>query len=625
MSKKPFRSIVLLPDVAYGGILIAANGQTFIAASPDPADSHPLRLKCSKCKKHLAAASQLKTAVVVAEVPFPPEQTECPCNPDEFLALSNTTANIKDELNETRQILQTTRDERDELRLEVEKLRSIPDPETATAAGATEDTDAGNVHQEAEDQDIQNHEQETRELQVPTTDLNGTNIQDTDTESEVDERGSTTNAAPELPLQKDGSNIYVAIGENGDLTVQEEASSISTGDLLNAVNAFAAEYRTNTQGLLQEIEDIKLSNKKLAQALQEVGGKLGKYDALRSNGPATDLSEENADRTEQTKEHREPSATPTTTIGDGCTSEVDPDLPQRPHRQPPGTRSTQPRRQSASPRRHCSRLQQDENMERSMSEEQDNRTNIPQGRTQDNGRLEQQDSRRRESRPEDLENRAPHTLELEITQSEPRPHRNPNADDDAPPRPSFRDIAQKFLPGEMFLRENAETRMDDQVAEFCEKFVNHNSRKTRDAEREPVPPSPIRPIYVRKVKRGPWSVLAAELRDFLPEQCVRGLSFYGKDCLERLVEESMEEFTRKILIPPGYQPVEGRNPLSFNDRQRNADNQDFVDRCIAGAMIRWKRGAENNLHKPARTWYRTQLDWVAQRYPYIARDIREKT
>ena len=110
---------------------------------------------------------------MTTEVPFLPEQTECPSNPDEFLALSNTTANIKDELNETRQILQTTRDERDELRLEVEKLRSISDPETATAAGATEDTDAGNVHQETEDQDIPNHEQEPRDRQTPTTDLSG--------------------------------------------------------------------------------------------------------------------------------------------------------------------------------------------------------------------------------------------------------------------------------------------------------------------------------------------------------------------------------------------------------------------------------------------------------------------
>ena len=291
---------------------------------------------------------------MVAEVAFLPEQTECPCNPDEFLALSNTTANIKDEQNETRQIPQTTRDERDELRLEVAKLRSIPDLETATAAGAAEDTDRGNVRQEAEYQDIPNHEQEPRDLQVPTTDPNGTNIQGTDTDSEIDERGSTTNASLELPLQREGSNIYVAIEDNGDLTVQEEASSVSNGDLLNAVNAFAAEYRTNTQGLLQEVEDIKLSNKKLALALQEVGGKVDKYDAACSNGPETDLSEENADRTEQnTKEYLEPSSRPTrSTVGDRCTSEMDPDLPQRPHRQPPGTRSSQSRRQSASPRRH---------------------------------------------------------------------------------------------------------------------------------------------------------------------------------------------------------------------------------------------------------------------------------
>ena len=212
-----------------------------------------------------------------------------------------------------------------------------------------------------------------------------------------------------------------------------------------------------------------------------------------------------------------------------------------------------------------------------------------------NDRPEQQDSRLRASRPEDLENRAPHTLELKRTDSEPRPHRNgPNANDDEPPDPSFRDIAQKFLPEEMFLSENAARRMDDQVAEFREEFVTRKPRRTRDAEREPVPPSPIRPIYVRKVKRGRLSVLAAELRYFLPDQCVRGLSFDVKDCLEMLVEESMEQFTRKILIHLGYQPVKGRNPLSFNDRERIADNQDFVDRRIAGALVHWKQGAENN-------------------------------
>ena len=91
------------------------------------------------------------------------------------------------------------------------------------------------------------------------------------------------------------------------------------------------------------------------------------------------------------------------------------------------------------------------------------------------------------------------------------------------------------------------TMMEDQVVQFREKFVNQNLGRTRGTERGSVAPSPIRPIYARKVKRGPLSVLAAELRSFLPGQCVRGLLFYGKDCLEMLVEESMEQFAINIL------------------------------------------------------------------------------
>ena len=56
-------------------------------------------------------------------------------------------------------------------------------------------------------------------------------------------------------------------------------------------------------------------------------------------------------------------------------------------------------------------------------------------------------------------------------------------------------------------------------------------------------------------------------------------------------------------------------------RTSNADNQEFVYRCIAGAMIRLKPGADRNPHKPTRIWYRTQLDRVAQQYLYIARDV----
>ena len=75
----------------------------------------------------------------------------------------------------------------------------------------------------------------------------------------------------------------------------------------------------------------------------------------------------------------------------------------------------------------------------------------------------------------------------------------------------------------------------------------------------------------------------------------------------------------KILIHLGYHPVNGRNPLSFNDRGPNADNHEVLDRCIVGAMIRREGGADRNPHKPARIWYRTETK--EKRYLYIARDV----
>ena len=60
--------------------------------------------------------------------------------------------------------------------------------------------------------------------------------------------------APGMQVRdRECSKTYVAFEENGDLMVKEEASSVSNGDLLNAVNAFAAEYGTSNRDLLQKI------------------------------------------------------------------------------------------------------------------------------------------------------------------------------------------------------------------------------------------------------------------------------------------------------------------------------------------------------------------------------------
>ena len=99
-----------------------------------------------------------------------------------------------------------------------------------------------------------------------------------------------------------------------------------------------------------------------------------------------------------------------------------------------------------------------------------------------------------------------------------------------------------------------------QVAKFREKFVNHNSRKTRDAEREPVPPSPIRSIYVRKVKRGPLGVLAAELRYFLPVQCCSGSIFLRKGLSGDAGRRIYGRVYKKDTNPSGISTGKGQEP-----------------------------------------------------------------
>ena len=307
-------------------------------------------------------------------------------------------------------------------------------------------------------------------------------IQDADTSSEVDGHGSRTTASPEFLLHREGSNIYVAIEEKRDLKVWEEASSASNGDLLNAVNAFAAEYRTDTRGLLQEIEDLNASNKKQAQALQEVV-KIYKYSYPHITGPATDnVIEENADRSEQrTKERCELNTAKTSrsNFGDRCTSEVDPDLLQQPHLQPLGKRSTLDRHQSASSRRRGSRDPHGENnqhMERSMNDEHDNRKTMPLDRTRDDGRREQRDSRRRASRPQIL--RAEHLIPWNRKEHKKNFAHIATVQTQRMMRPPPNRIETSLTScaqNKYFLPENAAKGM---VAEFRDKFVIQNSRRT---------------------------------------------------------------------------------------------------------------------------------------------------
>ena len=80
----------------------------------------------------------MKTSVVLAEVPFKTQETECPRAPQEFLALANATAMLKEELDETKQILSATLSGKDQLQDEVNKLRRCADPGSSDAVHTAE-------------------------------------------------------------------------------------------------------------------------------------------------------------------------------------------------------------------------------------------------------------------------------------------------------------------------------------------------------------------------------------------------------------------------------------------------------------------------------------------------------
>ena len=58
------------------------------------------------------------------------------------------------------------------------------------------------------------------------------------------------------------------------------STNISNEDLLNAVNALSAEYRTKNHALLQEIEELKHAIKKQVDLWKTVNGKVNKIKSF---------------------------------------------------------------------------------------------------------------------------------------------------------------------------------------------------------------------------------------------------------------------------------------------------------------------------------------------------------
>ena len=96
------------------------------------------------------------------------------------------------------------------------------------------------------------------------------------------------------------------------------------------------------------------------------------------------------------------------------------------------------------------------------------------------------------------------------------------------------------------------------------------------------------------------------LRDVLivPE-AARGLSIFGLDSFELLVEESTEEYARGVLNSLKIKTTDQREPLEFMSRSRaKITDEAQLQKCAVGALRRWKRCPEGSRFPAAKEWYR---------------------
>ena len=107
------------------------------------------------------------------------------------------------------------------------------------------------------------------------------------------------------------------------------------------------------------------------------------------------------------------------------------------------------------------------------------------------------------------------------------------------------------------------------------------------------------------------------LRDvrFVPE-AARGLSIFGRDSFELLVEESTEEYARGVLNSLKIKTTDLREPLDFMSRSATKITDEAqIKKCAAGALRRWKRCDEGCRFPAAKEWYQDQISKLLEKYP----------
>ena len=166
---------------------------------------------------------------------------------------------------------------------------------------------------------------------------------------------------------------------------------------------------------------------------------------------------------------------------------------------------------------------------------------------------------------------------------------------DTPAFPSYSETAKRNLPASY----KATDSFDKDLKERASVFEKANIVRSTQSHRSPLrrlaaTPSDLKPIYGANKQHQPVSKIMKNLRDVLvvPE-AARGLSIFGLDSFELLLEESTEEYARGVLNPLKIKTTDQREPLDFMSRSgTNITDEAQLKKCEAGALRSWKRCAE---------------------------------
>ena len=180
----------------------------------------------------------------------------------------------------------------------------------------------------------------------------------------------------------------------------------------------------------------------------------------------------------------------------------------------------------------------------------------------------------------------------------------------SPAFPSDSEMANRNLQASY----KATDSFDKDLKERASVFEKANIVRSTQSHRSPLrrlaaPTSDLKPIYGANIQHQPVSKIMKNIGDVLvvPE-AARGLSIFGLDSFELLVEESTKEYARGVLNYLKIKTTDQPEPLDFMSRSgaKITDNAQ-LKKCAVGALRCWKRCAEECRFPAAKDWYRDQI------------------